>query len=106
MKFTEKHIKTYPVLYEITINVGGLVHPKIRTLKYIEEYIGWWDKSGNYGFCVEDKRNWGLNKSDGCWHFTTPVLKEAENFHAGAMATAEFMQNLWFNQYGTKKQSS
>lgn len=104
MKFTAKHTKTHPVLYEITINMGGLVHSKIRKLTYNEDFYGWWDKTGDYGFQIDDNRPWGLDRrGDGCWHFTTPILKEAKTFHAGAMAIAEFIQQLWFNQYDKKK---
>jgi len=90
----------YKTLYLIIINQGGFVHDKLYILNKDNKssYPGYWDKTGNYGFILDDldgqSEYFGLNKNDGCWEFIASNKKEAETFLAGALAAKEFIKNF------------
>ena len=97
----------YKTLYLIIINQGGFVHDKLYILNKDNKssYPGYWDKTGNYGFILDDldqtynltngqSEYFGLNKNDGYWEFITHDKKEAETFLAGALAAKEFIKNF------------
>lgn len=110
-----KNAKNAPkTIYMVFINMGGLVHDKVHTLrlKPSDEGLHYWDSTGNYDIVISKDHSYNtlpsvkldeVIKCNCVWKFVSDKKENAELFLKGATASLAFMGYTWINSYSKTK---